>query len=167
MNTFIKLFKALNANQHPGQIALALTLGMLLGLTPFFSPHTLFTLLLIVLLRVNFSALLVAWGVFTGLAYAFDPLFHSAGLWVLNHPSLIELWTQWYNDPFWRFMAFNNTIVMGSVLVAYSLALPAYLLFWLLVRIYRQRFIVWIKKFKLVQMLKLTDKAETLSRFMK
>lgn len=167
MTIFIKLFKALNANQHPGQIALSMTFGLLLGLTPFFFPHTLLTLLLIVVLRVNISAVLVSWGIFTGLAYAFDPLFHQLGLWILNHPGLVEHWTQWYNQAWWRFMSFNNTIVMGSILVAYSLALPFFGLSWLLVRIYRQRFLVWVNKFKLVQMLKVSDKAEKMSGFFK
>ncbi|HEY9017979.1 TIGR03546 family protein [Thiomicrospira sp.] len=167
MTIFIKLFKALNANQHPGQIALSLTLGLLLGLTPLFFPHTLLTLLLILILRVNLSAVLVSWGVFTGFAYAFDPVFHQLGLWILNHPGLVDIWTQWYNQAWWRFMSFNNTIVMGSIVVAYSLALPFFGFSWLLVRIYRQRFLVWVNKFKLVQMLKVSSKAETMSGFFK
>lgn len=167
MNTFIQLFKALNANQHPGQIALSLTLGMLLGLTPLFFPHTLLTLILIIFLRVNFAALLVSWGAFSILAFAFDPLFHQFGLWLLAQPNLIDLWTQAYNSAFWRFMSFNNTIVLGSIAVAYSLAVPFFVLTWYLIRIYRHRFMVWAKKFKLVQMLLVTDKAETLSRFIK
>ena len=164
MGSVIKLFKALNANQHPGQLALSLTLGMLLGLTPLFFPHTLFTLFLILLLRVNLSALLISWALFTGVAYAFDPVFHQLGLWVLNHPELASLWTQWYNDALWRFMAFNNTIVMGSILVAYVMAIPFFVVSWLLVRIYRKRFVVWVNKFKLVQMLKVTDKLDLLSK---
>ncbi|WP_044412468.1 TIGR03546 family protein [Thiomicrospira microaerophila] len=167
MGTLIKLFKALNANQYPGQIALSLTLGMLLGLTPFFSPHTLLTILLIFILRVNFAALLVAWTLFTGFAYAFDPLFHQFGLWILSHPSLLELWTQWYNDAFWRFFNFNNTLVIGSVLLAYCFAPLFFLFSWVMIRLYRKRFLVWVNKFKIIQMLKASDKIELASRFMK
>lgn len=167
MGIFFKLFKAFSANQYPGQIALSLTLGMLLGLTPFFFPHTLLTILLIMVLRVNFSVLLVSWGIFTGLAYAFDPLFHQFGLWILSLPSLVDVWTSLYNQAFWRFMSFNNTVVMGSIVVAYSLSVPFFILSWLFIRIYRQRFLVWVNKFKVVQMLKLSSKAETLSGFMK
>lgn len=164
MGSVIKLFKALNANQHPGQVALSLTLGMLLGLTPLLFPHTLLTVFLIMLLRVNLSALLVSWALFTGVAYAFDPVFHQLGLWVLNHPELVSLWTEWYNNAFWRFMAFNNTIVIGSIVVAYLMALPFWLLSWLLIRVYRKRFLVWVNKFKIVQMLKMTDKVSLLSK---
>lgn len=167
MGTLIQLFKALNANQYPGQIAMSLTLGMLLGLTPFFSPHTLLTILLIFILRVNLAGVLVAWAIFTGLAYAFDPLFHQFGLWVLSHPGLLELWTQWYNAPFWRFLNFNNTIVMGSVVFAYCFAPFFFILSWVMIRIYRQRFLVWINKFKVVQLLKASDKAAFASRFIK
>jgi uncharacterized protein (TIGR03546 family) len=167
VGTLLKLFKALNANQYPGQIALSLTLGMLLGLTPLFSPHTLLTLLLIFLLRVNFSALLVAWTIFTGLAYVFDPLFHQFGVWVLSHPGLVELWTQWYNQPFWRFINFNNTLVMGSVIVAYCFAPVFFVFSWVLVRVYRKRFLVWVNKFKVVQLLKASDKAALISGVVK
>lgn len=166
MNTFLQLFKALNANQHPGQIALSLLIGMWLGLTPLLFPHTLILVFLIFILRVNLAAVLVSWGLFTGLAYAFDPWFHQFGLWMLNHPELVNLWTAWYNDAFWRFVGFNNSVVIGSVLVTAALSLPFFVVTWFLIRIYRQRFLVWVNKFKVVQMLKAGSKAESISRFM-
>lgn len=166
MNTFIQLLKAINANQHPGQIALSLVIGMWLGLTPLLFPHTLLLVLLIFMLRVNISAVIVSWGLFTGLAYLFDPLFHQFGLWMLNHPELVGLWTAWYNDAFWRFMSFNNSVLIGSILVSFMLSLPAYVTSWLLIRVYRHRFLAWVNKFKVVQMLKVGEKAETVSRLM-
>jgi len=167
MGSIIRLFKAINANQYPGQIAMSLTLGMLLGLTPLISPHTFLTVLLIIILRVNFAGILVAWVFFTGLAYALDPLFHQLGLWVLSHPGLVDLWTQAYNSAFWRFINFNNTIVLGSVLVAYAIAPVFFGVSWLFIRLYRQRVLVWVNKFKIVQMLKVSDKASVLSGLVK
>lgn len=166
MNSLIQLFKALNANQHPGQIALSLLIGMWLGLTPFFFPHTLILVLLIFVLRINVSAVLVSWAIFTGLAYAFDPLFHQFGIWVLNHPELVGLWTAWYNDAFWRFLGFNNTVVMGSILVTALLSVPFFVASWFIIRVYRHKFLVWVNKFKVVQMLKASDKAQTIARLM-
>jgi uncharacterized protein (TIGR03546 family) len=107
---------------------------------------------------------MVAWTFFTALAYLFDPLFHQLGLWVLSNPAWSELWTQAYNSAFWRWLNFNNTLVMGSVLVAYALA-PVFLgVSWLLIRIYQQRFLVWVNRFKIVQMLKASEKLEVVSK---
>lgn len=167
MSLLVKLFKALNANQYPGQIAFSFVLGMILGLTPLFFPHNLFTLALLFLLRVNLSAVIVSFAVFSGLAYLLDPVFHQVGLAVLQMPALQPLFTEWYNQAFWRFLSFNNSIVMGSVLVAYALSVPAFVVFWLLVKTYRQRFLVWVNKFKLVRMLKGADKAGFVTEVLK
>lgn len=167
VKTFIQLFKALNANQHPGQIALGFTLGMIMGLTPLFFPHTLVTLVLLVFLRVNFAAFVVAWGVFSALAYMLDPWFDQLGYVVLTLPGLVEFWTAAYNNAFWRWLAFNNTLVMGSLLIAYSFALPFFILSWWLIRVYRQRLLAWAQRFKIVQLLSASDKASLVSRFIK
>lgn len=149
-----KFLIAISSNQHPGQVSLSLVLGMILGLTPFLMPHNLLVLLVIILLRVNFSAILVAWFVFTGLSYLVDPLSHQVGLWVLQHSELQALFTDWYNSAFWRYVSFNNTVVMGSVLIAFALSIPAFVLFWALIKVYRARFLKWINKFKIVKFLK-------------
>lgn len=167
MSLLIKLFKALNANQHPGQIALSLVLGMILGLTPLFFAHNLFTFALVLLLRINLSALIAATLFFSGLSYLLDPVFHQMGLWVLQLDALQPLFTELYNQAFWRWMHFNNTLVMGSVLTAYSLSLPAFILFWVLVNTYRQRFLKWVNQFKIIQILKGAKEAEWLSGIVK
>lgn len=163
MSLLLKLFKALNANQYPGQIALSLVLGMILGLTPLFFAHNLLTLALIFILRVNLAGVIVAWVFFSGLAYMLDPAFHQLGLWILQLPALEALFTEAYNSAIWRYLNFNNSIVMGSILVAYLLAIPAFVIFWILVKKYREIFLVWVSKFKIVQMLKVADKARFIS----
>ena len=50
-----KLIKALTSNESPGQIAGGFILGMIIGLTPFWSLHNLVVVLLIILIRVNIS----------------------------------------------------------------------------------------------------------------
>ncbi|PLA74442.1 DUF2062 domain-containing protein [Hydrogenovibrio sp. SC-1] len=167
MSLLIRLFKALNANQHPGQIALSFLLGMILGLTPLFFAHNLFTLALILLLRINLSALIAATLFFSGISYLLDPLFHQVGLWLLQMDTLQPLFTELYNQAFWRWVNFNNTLVMGSVLVAYGLSLPAFFLFWLLVKTYRNRFLKWVNQFKIIQILKGAKEAEWLSGIVK
>ncbi|MGC9386482.1 MAG: DUF2062 domain-containing protein [Hydrogenovibrio sp.] len=166
MSMLVKLFKALNANQAPGQIALSFVLGMILGLTPLLFPHNLLTLFLIAFLRVNLSAVIVATVFFSGLAYLLDPVFHQIGLAILQASALQSLFTDLYNNAFWRWLHFNNSIVMGSVVTAYLLSLPAFGVFLWLVKTYRQRFLVWVNQFKIVQLLNGADKAGLVSKVM-
>jgi len=167
MSLLSKLFKALNANQYPGQIALSFVLGMILGLTPLLFPHNLLTLALVFLLRVNLSAVIVSTLFFSGLAYLLDPVFNQVGLWVLHIESLQPMFTEMYNNAFWRILHFNNSIVMGSVLTAYLLSLPAFFLFLVLVKTYRARFLTWVNKFKIIRVLKGAKGAGFLSEVMK
>jgi len=162
LHLLVKLFKALNANQAPGQLALSFVLGMIMGLTPFWSFHTVFLLALIIVLRINLTAVLVAWGFFTGVAYLLDPVFDQVGNWILHLPQLQSLFTEWYNNAFWRLLHFNYTIVMGSIVVSLALSPIAFVLFLKLIRLYRHRFIRWVNQFKIVQMLKAADNATQL-----
>lgn len=166
MAILLKFLKALNANQHPSQIAFSLLIGIWLGLTPLFFPHTLILLFLIFILRVNFSALIVSFMVFSGLSLALDHVFHQLGLWILNYPALQEFWTVWYNNAFWRFMGFNNSLVMGSILFMLLASLPIFIALLVLVRIYRDRFYNWVNKFKIVRWLKANEGAQFIGRFM-
>jgi uncharacterized protein (TIGR03546 family) len=151
-----KLLKVLNSETDPGQISLAVCLSMLAGLTPLYSPHNLVVLLLVFLLRVNASAFLLGLVVFSGASFLLDPLFHKLGLWVLTLPSLEGIWTALYGQVLWRMARFNNSIVMGSVLVSLVLALPLFFCLNVLIRKYRQHILERIRKLKIVQILKAT-----------
>lgn len=167
MSILFKLFKALNANQYSSQIAFSFVLGMIMGLTPLFFAHNLVTLAFVFFLRVNLSALIVAFVAFSGLAYLLDPIFNQLGLMLLNEISLTPLFTEMYNNAFWRILHFNNSVVIGSVIVAYLLAIPAFILFFILVKSYRKRFLVWAKKLKIVQWIKRSEKIKLVIGMMK
>ena len=79
IETLAKLLKVLNSETSPGQISLGFCLAMIAGFTPVLSPHNLIVLLLVLVLRVNLSAFIVGWVLFSALAYALDPLFHLIG----------------------------------------------------------------------------------------
>ena len=76
---FIKLFKLINSEQEPHQISLGLSLGMITGFTPTFSLHNLLVLFVLLMIRANISAFIVATALFSLLAFALDPAFHSLG----------------------------------------------------------------------------------------
>ena len=149
-----KFLKLLNSETDPGQIALAFCFAMVAGLTPLMSLHNLLVLLLILVLRVNLSAFILGLGVFTVLAFALDPVFDQVGFAVLTMKSLEGLWTDLYNSTLWRVEYFNNTIVMGSLLLSVIAFIPAYFVFSLLIVKYRETFLEWLKKTKIAQAIK-------------
>ncbi|MDA8126040.1 MAG: TIGR03546 family protein [Deltaproteobacteria bacterium] len=152
MRLLAKFLKVLNSNAEPLEISLALCLAMIAGLTPLMSLHNLPVLLAVLILRANLSAFILGLGLFSGIAYALDPLFHRLGLFVLTLPSLGGLWTSLYNNTLWRLEHFNNSIVMGSLLASLALFLPAFLLFNLLIRKYRAHVLQWVRKSRFMQM---------------
>lgn len=156
-----KLLRVLNSETDPGQISLGLCFAMIAGLTPFLSLHNLVVLLLVCILRVNFAAFLLGLGLFTGIAYLLDPLFHIIGLAVLTAQALEGLWTSFYQSVWWRLEHFNNSIVMGSVVFSVGLFVPVLLLSNLLIRRYRKHVLAWVQKTKVMQMFKASKLYET------
>lgn len=126
LSAIAKLLKVLNSDDNPAQVALALVFALIMGLTPLMSPHNILILLLVLVIRVNLSFFLLGFVFFSGLAYALDPISVRLGADILQASSLEGLWTALYQSSFWRFMAYNNTLVMGSFCLSLILALPVY-----------------------------------------
>lgn len=146
--------KILNSESEPGQISLALCFSMIMGFTPLVSLHNVVTLFLVMLIRVNLSAFLLGWGLFSLIAYGLDPLFHMLGVIVLNAPIFKDLFTTMYNIPLFRISGFNNSLVMGSLVFSLVLFIPSFVLFNALITRYRVDVLNWVKKLKLVQIMK-------------
>lgn len=149
-----KCLKILNSETDPGQISLALCFAMAMGLSPLLSVYSLIILFVVLFIRVNLSAFLLGWALFSLIGYALDPLFHSLGLSILNSPFLERLFTVLYNIPVFRVMAFNNSLVMGSLVCSLILFIPSFLIFKRLIVRYRTDLLAWIEKIRLVQILK-------------
>lgn len=149
-----RTLKVLNSENDPGQISLALVLAMVMGFTPFWSLHNLIVLFVVLLFRANLSSFLLGLALFGSLAYFLDPLFHRTGLFLLTADPLAGFWTGLFNTLPGRLDRINNTIVAGSLVIALVLAVPAFLLFNLLVRKYRERVLKWVEKSHVVQALK-------------
>lgn len=149
--TIAKLLKVLNSETEPGQISLALSFSMIAGLTPFFSVHNLIVLLLVMIIRVNFSSFILGLGLFSAVSLMLDPLFHGVGLKALTLKPLEGLWTAMYNSTLWRIERFNNTVLMGSLLVSLILFIPLYLSANFAIRKYREHVLRWVRKSRLMQ----------------
>lgn len=164
LGTLIKILKVLNSETGPWQLAFGVSLGMLLGLTPLLSLHNLIVVLIALWCRVNLSLFFVSFGVFSGIAYLIDPLFHQVGYAVLNSEPLLPLWTNWYNDAFLRWTRFNNTVVIGSLLIGLLALLPMTLLARFGVSYYRQHWQAKLEKTPLMKWLQTTRVTEAFTR---
>lgn len=154
IKTIAKVIKIVNSETDPAQISLALSFSMIAGLTPLMSLHNLLVLLLVLLLKVNISTFILGTAVFSGIAYLLDPLFHRIGLAVLTLPALENFWTTLYNTTLFRLERFNNTILMGSLLVAIILFVPVTLAANMLIFRYRERVLAWVEKTRIMKILK-------------
>lgn len=126
--TIKKLWNILNHAGKPWQVSLAVSLAMIVGFTPIASAHNLLIFLLVFVLNVHLGMFLIALGFFSGIGYLFDPLFHSIGLSLLTNDALNSLWTAFYNNPFFKITNFNNSIVLGSLVVSVALFVPMMLI---------------------------------------
>jgi uncharacterized protein (TIGR03546 family) len=131
MLTLIKLLRSLVKTLHsdgsPAQIAFGVALGAALGLTPIANAHNVVVVLLLAILNVSFAAGMLAWGVFVPIGFMLDPLFDRVGNWLLVEASALRpLWTAWDNIPGLALTNFNNTVVLGSVIVWLLLFVPIY-----------------------------------------
>jgi uncharacterized protein (TIGR03546 family) len=115
---FIKL---LNSETGTNQIAAGIAAGFVLGMTPSLSLQSLLIFILMFIFRIQIGAAFISAFFFSFIAYALDPLFHSVGDSVLHMESLQSLFITLYNMPIIPFTRFNNTVVMGSGIIAFVL----------------------------------------------
>ena len=152
-NMIARLIKVLNSETEPGQISLAACFAMIMGFTPLWSLHNWLILLLVFIVRVNLSTFIVAWGVFSAIAYLLDPFFHAIGLSILSAESLKSVCTALYTNIWFRLDGINNSITMGSLIISLVFFLPVLFLLNFAIHKYRDHLLAWIKKTRIAQML--------------
>ena len=143
MNYIIKVLSALNSNQAPWQISLAVVLGMVLGFLPFFNFFSFLVIFLAFIININISMFILSSAVFAGLGLILDPVFDKVGLWILTFDPLVPLWTYLYNIPYVQWTGYNNTVVMGSLFISLLLAFPLFFILNKLIVKYREK-LGWI-----------------------
>ena len=110
------------------QMAVGLTLGVALGLTPLVSLHNLVFLAAPIVLRLSLSTFLMAWICSIPVGFLLDPVFHRLGSALLSSESLTPLWIQAANAPLVPLTGFNNTVTLGSLVFWFAAAVPLFLL---------------------------------------
>jgi len=120
------LIGALHSEGTPGQLALGIALGSIMGLTPLMNIHNAIVFGAIVLLNVSFAGGMLGWALFVPIGFLLDPLFDWIGHQVLMAESLRGVWTSLYNTPIVPLTNFNNTIVLGSLVFSLLLLVPLF-----------------------------------------
>lgn len=132
------LFKTLHSEGTPAQVATGVALGAAWGLTPLLNLHNLGIAALVLVLNVSVGGAMLGWLLFTPLGFALDPLFDLVGRRLLLAPGLEGFWTRAYNVPVLPWTNFNNTVVLGSVVLWAAGLVPTWFLARWGVRRYRE-----------------------------
>ena len=142
----VKMFKALNANANPGEIAHAFSIALMLGFLP--KNNLLWYLLFIFFLfvRINKGVFFILSLMFSFPATLLDPVFNTIGYKILTLPALEGFFSTLLEIPIVGFTRFNNTIVMGSFAASIVLYIPAYILGRLFVKLWRTTLAPKIRK---------------------
>ena len=131
------LVLAFHGGSNPRHLAAGFALGAALGLIPKGNLFAVAFLLLFFALRLDKGMALLAATFFTPIGYAVDGIAHRLGLALLKAPALNGLWTALYDLPIVPLTRFNNTVVLGNLVLGAILYLPLYFFF--------LRFVVWYK----------------------
>jgi uncharacterized protein (TIGR03546 family) len=132
---FIKL---LNSDTGNISLALGMTCGFILGMTPTLSLHSLLIFLILFFFRIQIGAALVTAFFFKFIAFILDPAFHAVGSKVLEMEALQGFFTTLYNMPLIPYTRFNNSIVMGSAVVTIILSPFVYIASSIFIKKYRE-----------------------------
>jgi uncharacterized protein (TIGR03546 family) len=120
--------RAVAGRRYPGQLAWAVSFGLLLGVVPHGNLLAIAILIVVLSLRLNHAmAGLTAIGA-SFLATRLDPYSHQVGEWVLTHPELQASATAAWQLPLVPWTDLNNTVVMGSFLIGVASLVPVFLI---------------------------------------
>lgn len=114
-------------------------MGFMLGFMPKNNALWFLVFIFFFFVRINKAVYLVVTAVVSQFAWMLDPLFHSVGYKILTVPQFNGFFGWLLEIPFVGFSKFNNTIVMGSFASSLALYLPLFLMFRLLVLLWRKK----------------------------
>lgn len=148
------LVSSLHGGSDPRHLAAGFALGAALGLIPKGNLFAAAFFLLFFALRLNKGMALLSATFFTPIGYAVDGPAHRIGLALLKAPALAGLWTALYDLPVVPLTRFNNTVVLGNLVLGLVLFVPLYFLALRFVAWYAANWAARVERLKLVQAFK-------------
>lgn len=147
------LAKALTAECSSRQLALGFAMGLVIGLVP---KGNLIAILLMAILsasKVNLGAGMLTAFLCSWLGPFVDPVTHRIGLAVLTSRPLQPLWIALSDLPLASWSRYNNTVVLGSLILGLILFYPAYRLSKPLFARHAPQISDKLRRFRVVQLL--------------
>ena len=120
------LARAISEACTPRQLALGVALGMVIGLVPKGNLTAVGLMVILLGTRVNLGTGVLSAAMFSWVGTFVDPMTHRIGEALLTQPSLQPAWAYLYDLPIMPWTAFNNTVVLGSLLLGLWLFYPVY-----------------------------------------
>ena len=138
INWLVKIFKAINSNQHPLEIAEGICFGVMLALLP--SSNLLWWGIFFVsfFLSINQAVMVVFMAVGKIFVPLLDPMMESLGYLILTAPALEDFYDWFFNLPLIPLLRLHNTLVMGAFATSVLLYFPLLFVMVRLVRYYRR-----------------------------
>lgn len=149
-----KLLQALNSESSIRQIALAIALGFIVGLSPLMSLHNVVILFIVMFLRVHLGSFILSVGFFSGISYLLSSVIVGVGDALLNAPSLSSMFTSLYQITLFKLAHLHHTYTLGALVVGSLLAIPLYFICKILIEKYRVHIMTFFEKFRIVKALK-------------
>ncbi len=146
--------QALLANDSPRQVAWGFTLGMMIGLVPKGNLTAIVLGMILLGLRTNKPVGLVGICLFTYLGLFVDGFAHSLGSAVLVWEPIRGFHETLFAAAISPLLGWNNTVVVGQLLIGLYLAYPTY---WLMHRFavkVQRPLSTWLLRYKAVRWLR-------------
>lgn len=121
------LVQVLQGGVDPAHAAAGFALGAAWGLLPKGNLLSVLFWLVFFAFRVDKGMALVAAALFTPVGLLLDAPAHALGWSLLNLGALKPLWTWCYGAPVLPWTRFNNTVVLGQLVIGAFLLTPLYL----------------------------------------
>ena len=148
-NFIIKFLKELNSADSSKTIVLAVVLGLIAGFLPTVNFFTILVFFIVLILRIPIGLFIASFSAFKIIGFFLDPIFNKVGFSLLTTDILKSIWTFLYNIPFFRWSGFNNTVVMGSLVLGIVFGIILYFVLIKLIYIYRKVVFERLKKIKI------------------
>jgi len=147
------LIRVIRDGATPNQIAGGLVLGVGIGLTPGWPLQVWLLLCVMFLLNVNMGIGIACAFASAAVAWVLDSVLHGLGMAMLGIGSLEGVYTSMYNSEFWMLSRFNNSVVMGALVLWLISTLPLFFLGRVGVTAYRTKLEPWVMKLRVVRMI--------------
>jgi uncharacterized protein (TIGR03546 family) len=137
------------AADSPRQLAAGVMLGMMIGLVPKGNLIAVGLLLLLFAVKANLATGTVAATLFSWTGFLFDPISHRIGHAVLGVGWLQPIWVFLYDLPLVPWSSFNNTVVLGGLILGVCLGYPVYRVSRRMFEIYQPWMLTRLEAYKL------------------